>query len=112
MSVNMSDDEMIPPNISTDTDSYDEAVASQVETYLEETEETLRAILISENPFAYVQQETVCVDCCFLTDNLDEEKLDQAAKELITGDSDDPPLSEEAVGEIVRMTSHARRLDI
>ena len=50
------------------------------------------------------------MDCCFVADSLDE-KLDQAAKELITGDSDDPPFSEKAVGEILRMTSNARRLD-
>lgn len=31
-----------------------------------------------------------------------EEQLDQAAEELITGDSDDPPLSEEEVVEMVK----------
>ena len=34
------------------------------------------------------------------TESLDEQ-LQHAAKELITGDSDDPPLSEEAVLEMV-----------
>ena len=38
-----------------------------------------------------------------------EEQLDQAAEELITGDSDDPPLSEEAVLEILN-DSHPQRL--
>lgn len=33
--------------------------------------------------------------------NLDEER-DRAAEELITGDSDDPPLSEEAVADMLR----------
>ena len=33
-----------------------------------------------------------------------EKQLDHAAEELITGDSDDPPLSEEAVVEMLRMT--------
>ena len=33
-----------------------------------------------------------------------EEHLDHAAEELITGDSDDPPLSEETVVEMIRMT--------
>jgi len=33
-----------------------------------------------------------------------EEQLDHAADELITGDSDDPPLSEEAVVGLIRMT--------
>ena len=32
-----------------------------------------------------------------------EEQLDHAAEELITGDSDDPPLSEEAVVEMLRI---------
>ena len=38
-----------------------------------------------------------------------EEKLDHAAEELITGDSDDPPLSEEAVVEMIRMTHQTKR---
>ena len=33
-----------------------------------------------------------------------EEQLDHAAEELITGDSDDPPLSEGAVLEMIRST--------
>lgn len=33
-----------------------------------------------------------------------EEQLDHAAEELITGDSDDPPLSEDAVVDMLRMT--------
>ena len=37
-----------------------------------------------------------------------EEQLDHAAEELITGDSDDPPLSEEAVVDMLRMT-HLRK---
>ena len=105
-----SDYEMILQNIPTDTDAYDETVASQEEISLEKTEETLRAILISEDPSTYVRRETVCVDCCFVADSLDQE-LDQAAQGLITGNSDDPPLSEEAVAEILRMTSNVRRLD-
>ncbi len=39
-----------------------------------------------------------------------EEELGHAAEELITGDSDDAPLSEEAVVEMRGMTSNARRL--
>ena len=109
MSNDMSDDQL-PKNILT-TDAHDEIVASQEEIYLEETEEEVREILISEDPSTYVHQETGCVDCCFVAESLGEE-LDHAAEELITGDSDDPPLSEEAVGEIVRMTSNARRLDV
>jgi hypothetical protein len=111
MAINMSNDKMIPQNVPTNTDAFDEIVASQEEIYLETTEETLRAILISEDPLAYVQQEAVCVDCCLVADSFGDE-LDQAAEDLITGDSDDPPLSEEAVVEILRMTSNARRLGV
>jgi hypothetical protein len=39
-----------------------------------------------------------------------EEQLNHAVEELITGDSDDPPLSEEAVVEMVRMASNDRKL--
>jgi hypothetical protein len=38
-----------------------------------------------------------------IAESLDEQ-LNHAAEELITGDSDDPPLSEEAVVEMLRMT--------
>ena len=38
-----------------------------------------------------------------------EEQLDRAAEELITGDSDDPPVSEEAVLEMLRMTHLPKR---
>jgi len=37
-------------NVPTETDAYYEAVASQEEIYLEETEEELRAIFISDDP--------------------------------------------------------------
>jgi hypothetical protein len=110
MSTNMSRDKRLRKNISTDTEAHEEAVASQEERYLEKKEEKLRATLISEDPSAYVHQEAVCVDCCFIADSPDEE-LDHAAEELITGDSDDPPLSEEAVAEMLRMASNVRRLD-
>ena len=73
MSINLSNDKMISKKTPTDTDTYDETVASQEEMYLEKTEGQLRTILISEDPSTYVQQETVCVDCCFVADSLDEE---------------------------------------
>ena len=38
-----------------------------------------------------------------------EEQLDHAAEELITGDSDDPPLSEGAVVEML-IDSHVQRV--
>jgi hypothetical protein len=39
-----------------------------------------------------------------------EDQLSHAAEELITGDSDDPPLSEDAVMEMLRMASNDRKL--
>ena len=39
-----------------------------------------------------------------------EEQLNHAAEELITGDSDDHPPSEEAVVEMLRMASNDRKL--
>ena len=83
MSINLNKDQNIP----TDTEAYSETVASQEEIYLEEREEELRAILVSDDPAP--------------SDGVDEEPV-HAAEELITGDSDDPPLSEEVVAEMLR----------
>ena len=41
-----------------------------------------------------------------------DEQLEHAAEELITGDSDDPPLSEDAVAEMVRMTHLPKLSDL
>ena len=38
-----------------------------------------------------------------------EEQLDHAAEELITGDSDDPPLMEETVVEMLTVTHMIKR---
>jgi len=38
-----------------------------------------------------------------------DEQLNQAAEELITGDADDPPLSEETVLEMLRVTHMPKR---
>jgi hypothetical protein len=114
MSINMSNDNVIPESFLTDTDAYYETVASQEEIYLEAMEETLRAILISEDAATYVQREALykCDDFAVRrsmndasnnpppTESLDEE-LGHAAEELITGDSDDPPLSEETLEEML-----------
>jgi hypothetical protein len=78
-------------NIPTDTEAYYEAVARQEEIYLEETEEELRVILESDDP---LPPRSECPN----------QQREPAAEELITGDSDDPPLSEEAVEEMLRMT--------
>ena len=86
-----------------DADARYEMLASQEEVYIEETEEELRMILISEDSATFVEQETVSQDCSFVAKSLDEE-LGHAAEELITGDSDDPPLSEEVVMDMLRVS--------
>jgi hypothetical protein len=90
MSMKMSNDN----KILTDTDAYYETVASPEEISLEEAEEEVREILISDNPSTAQDNDSR------LAESLDEQ-LNHAAEELITGDSDDPPLSEEAIVEIL-----------
>jgi len=45
-----------------------------------------------------------------VSQNLDEQ-LDGAAEDLITGDSDDPPLSDDTVAEMLESTLDARKPD-
>lgn len=90
MPIDNDDGENLPNN----AEAYYEIVASQEEIYLEETEEELRAILIFDSSSP---SESV------------DEQLDDAVEELIVGDSDNPPLSEEAVVEMLN-DSHAQRL--
>jgi hypothetical protein len=98
MSINMNGDKNIP----TDTEAYYETVASQEEIYLEEVEveEELRAILIFSDPSPsrrdMKRSMTDPKDNPCLAESPDEQ-INHAAEELITGDSDDPPLSEEEV---------------
>jgi len=99
MSSNMNDDKNIPAEI----EAYYETVASQEEIYLEEVEEELRAILIFGDPAPLRRGVNTLLsdannDPC-IVGSLDEQ-LNHAAEELITGDSDDPPLSVEAVLEM------------
>ena len=91
MSIDKSDDENIPVH----TEDYYEELASQEELYLEETEEEVRAILISDDPSLTDANNNSCI-----AESLDEQ-LHHAAEELITGDSDDPPLREETVAEML-----------
>jgi hypothetical protein len=90
----MSSDENKDESVPTHTDAWYEEQASQEELYLEEVEENLRVILTSDKPSSRRNDSK--------NDSLDEQ-LD-AAEELITGDSDDPPLSAETVTEMVRKT--------
>jgi hypothetical protein len=107
-------------NVPVDTDACYEEVASQEELYLEKTEEEVVAIL----NFSYVSPASQS-DCSILVDICAERKSDleiervttdltsppmvgnpdeqlvEAAEELITGDSDDPPLSEGSIQEML-----------
>jgi hypothetical protein len=108
MSINMNDDKNIP----TDTEAYYEAVASQEEIYLEEVEEELRAILIFGDPSPSRKEVKKSMSDANndprIAESLDEQ-LHQAAEDLITADPDDPPLSEEAIVEMLEMTVNAQR---
>ena len=66
------------------TDDCYEEIASQEEIYLEKIEENLRAIAICE------------LDEVHVIENLNEQR-ELAAENLVAGDSDDAPLSEEAI---------------
>jgi len=129
MSINMNNDKNIP----IDTDpyyEYYEELASQEELYLEETEEEVRAILTSYVSSASRSVRSIVAENCRLrepdlkirgsmtdpknnpriAESRDEQLVD-AAEELITGDADDPPLSEEAVQEMLN-NSPARGSDL
>jgi len=69
-------------------DTYYEEQASQEEVYLEETEEELRMILCADDS---PSPQSECVN----------EEQGEAVEELITGDADDPPLSEETVRDML-----------
>jgi len=80
-------------NVPTDPDACYEAVASQEEIYLEESEEEVCAVLLAGDP---------------APPDATDEQLDCATEELITGDPDDPPLGDEVVAEMLD-DSHPQR---
>jgi len=116
MSINMDDDN----KVRDEKETYCESVASQEELYLEETEEEVFAVLISDEHQYQGRDECGCenrVDreierevetLATGTDNTPhkardlDEQLSTAAEELITGDSDDPPLSDKTVMEMLK----------
>jgi len=81
------------------TDDYYEAIATQEEVYLEEGVEKLREreLLVTEETANHLRQAEAFA----------EKRADRAAEELITGDSDDPPLSDEQTAEMLSKTSNA-----
>jgi hypothetical protein len=81
--------ERMDESISVRTDTYYEEQARQEEIYLEEREEDVRMILEVEDSPPSSPRESP-----------DQQRV-EAVEELITGDSDDPPLSENAVAEML-----------
>ena len=115
MSINANNNKNIP----IDTDACYEEVASQEELHLEKTEEEVVAILTSYVSPASQSDRSTTIDVCaereadleierVMTDLTSprivgnpDEQLVEAVEELITGDSDDPPLSEDSIQEML-----------
>ena len=115
MSININNDKKAP----IDPDACCEELASQEELYLEETEEEVVAILTSYvSPASQSDRSTnnrnlrgarIRLEIERVTTDLTsprivgnpDEQLVEAAEELITGDSDDPPLSEDLIQEML-----------
>ena len=112
------------------SEAYYEIIASQEQIYLEEIEEKLRAILISYDPYssrrngsasakAHGEKELDGGSTSIFEANLDrclpetpDEYLQHIAEELITGDSDDPPICAETVVEMLNVSLIVRRLGL
>src|SRR6267154_1937412 len=115
MSINVNNDKNIP----IDTDACYEELASQEELYLEESEVEVVAILTSYvSPASQGDRSTIIDICAARESHLEiddvminrtnsrmagnpDEQLVEAVEELITGDSDDPPLSEDSIQEML-----------
>jgi len=115
MSINANNNKNIP----VDKDACYEELASQEELYLEETEEEVVAILTSYvSPISKSDRSTIIDICAERESDLEiervttdltsppmvgnpDEELVKAIEELITGDSDDPPLSEDSIQEML-----------
>ena len=98
MSIHRRDDNDIPnKNIATDVEVYYEELASQEEIYLEETEEELRVMLVSS------KSDKEAIDTLRAVSTTDAQL--SAAEELITGDADAPPLSKEAISEMLQIAA-------
>ena len=93
MSIEKSNSEKPPAH----TDDYYEAIASQEEEYLEEGVEKLREreLLISEATATDARRAEAHI----------AEEIEHAEEELIAGDADDPPLSDDGVDTMVKKGS-------
>src|SRR4051812_6485255 len=94
MSIEKGNNETIPLR----TEEYYERIASQEEEYLEEAVEKLREreLIVSEETANNRRQAEAFA----------QKEVDHAAEDLITGDSDDPPLSDETVAAMDTKTSN------
>jgi hypothetical protein len=96
----MSIDKERDENIPDPSEAECEEIAGQEEIYLEECVERFReheAIVAEEFYVKYEESRHVATP----------PEADQAAEELIDGDSDDAPLSEEAIAEMLRARAKA-----
>ena len=113
----MTDHSNMKSTLPSDKKMYYETVASQEEVYLEKIEEESRMILIAEDSVRFgtgdfVSRQQMLTPSTMRSmigpgDNLIlqkpyEEQLFQSAEELVTGDSDDAPLSEESIEVMLR----------
>lgn len=80
-------------------EAYYEEQASQEEIYLEQVEENLRATLTSGTTMTPSAAKTL------------DDQLNHAGEELLTGDSDDAPLSEETITEMKNPAGGAVSMD-
>ena len=77
-----------------ETEAYYESVASEEELYLERIEEHLRVMLTATPATAASRPAR--------EPSRDAETIADAARDLISGDADDAPLSEETVAEMLK----------
>ena len=114
MSINVNNEKNIP----IDPDACYEELASQEELYLEETEEEVAILTSYVSPASKSDRSTIIEICAERESDLEiervttdltsppmvgnpDEQLVEAAEELITGDSDDPPLNEDSIQEML-----------
>jgi hypothetical protein len=112
-------DDRDEPKSSSELERCYEAIASQEEVYLEETEEELRMILITEDSNQSRTSSSISMEVygterinCMLMETKDnnlsmmieifKEQLNHAVEDLIAGDSDDAPLSDEHLEQMLR----------
>jgi hypothetical protein len=95
----MASNKRIHENTPAAAEAFYEELASQEEIYLEEGVENLRK---TKSAISEAKSESRIVD------GLDEQP-DHAVEEFITGDSDDPPLSEAEIAKMLSMGLSAQR---